>query len=129
KRKSSIKNEKVVVAGDENEFEKVKELLELAAPHKMVIGRIEPGNNFTKNSIASFADLRNVFSFSGAVEIIFCEGKLSFKQIISAMRKVPEHVAIKIFANSGHAIIGSDDKNETGDIILRKEAESIFDVK
>ncbi|MEO8823660.1 MAG: glycosyltransferase family 2 protein [Ginsengibacter sp.] len=121
KRKGSIKKKKVVVAGDEIEFENVKYLLELAAPHKLVAGRIEPGNNFTKNSIASFAGLRNVFSFSGANEIIFCEGRLSFQQIISAMPKVPDDVAIKIFAKSSHAIIGSDDKNVTGDIILKKE--------
>jgi GT2 family glycosyltransferase len=122
KRKNLIKKTKVLVAGDENEFEKIKSLLQTAAPHKQLAGRIEPRNNFTKNVVAVFADFVGAFAFCGASEIIFCEGILSFKQIISAMQKVPDDVAIKIFAKSGHAIIGSDDKNVAGDILLPQQA-------
>lgn len=121
KRKVHSVKEKVVVAGDEIEFEKVKDLLEKSAPHKLVAGRIEPEKNFTKNTIASFDNIQNVFTFSGVKEIIFCEGALSFRQIIAAIQKVPENISVKIFSNSSHAIIGSDDKNLTGDIILKKE--------
>jgi GT2 family glycosyltransferase len=122
KRKNVIKRTKVLVAGDEHEFEKIKNLLQTAAPYKQVAGRIEPGNNFTKNVVAVFADFTGAFAFSGASEIIFCEGTLSFKQIIAAMQKVPDHVAIKIFAKTGHAIIGSDDKDVAGDILLAAQA-------
>jgi hypothetical protein len=38
------------------------------------------------------------------------------------MQKVPDDVAIKIFAKSGHAIIGSDDKNVAGDILSDQQA-------
>jgi hypothetical protein len=72
--------------------------------------------------VAVFPDFVGAFTFCGADEIIFCEGSLSFKQIISAMQKVPDDVAIKIFAKSGHAIIGSDDKNVAGDILLTQQA-------
>ncbi len=113
---------KVVIAGSEVEFEEVKNLLKESTPEKIIAGRIESDRDFSKNTIASFLDLANVFSFSGANEIIFCEGQLSFKQIISAMQKVPKNVSIKIFANESHAIIGSHDKNVAGDVILKERA-------
>jgi len=114
-------NTKVAVAGSESEFEEVKNLLKDAAPGATVVGRIETDKVFCKNTIGSMRDLVNVFSFSGANEIIFCEGQLSFKEIIEAMKKVPENIAIKIFAHGSHAIIGSDDKNLPGNVILKKQ--------
>jgi hypothetical protein len=57
----------------------------------------------------------------GIAEIVFCEGSLSFKEIISAMPKVPRDVAIKLFSKGSHSIIGSIDKNETGEVILKTE--------
>jgi len=118
KRNDSINQIKVVIAASEEEFKEVKNLLKESVPEK-IVGRIETDRHFSKNTIASLRDLVNVFSFSGANEIIFCEGQLSFKQIISAMQKVPQNVAIKIFANGSHAIIGSDDKNLPGNIIIK----------
>ncbi|HSN09393.1 MAG TPA: hypothetical protein VLS85_10150, partial [Hanamia sp.] len=113
---------KVVIAASESEFAEVKKLLQGAAAYKLVLGRIETDNILSANTIASFRDLTNVFTFSDADEIIFCEGQLSFKQIISAMQKVPDKVAIKIFAKGSHAIIGSDDKNVAGNVILKEKA-------
>jgi GT2 family glycosyltransferase len=121
KRNNSINPTKVVIAGSEAEFGEVKNLLQKSAAKKIIAGRIESDQHFNKNTIASFRDLANVFSFSGAHEIIFCEGQLSFKQIISAMQKVPHNVAIKIFAKGSHAIIGSHDKNLPGNIIVNNQ--------
>jgi GT2 family glycosyltransferase len=120
KRNQAVKT-KVAVAGSELEFEQVKNLLKEAVPGTTVAGRIETDKVFNKNTIGSFHDLANVCSFSGINEIIFCEGELSFKQIIYAMQKVPANVAIKIFTHGSHAIIGSDDKNLPGNVILKKE--------
>jgi GT2 family glycosyltransferase len=112
---------KVVIAASESEFAEAKKLLQMAAADKLVLGRIETDNILSANTIASFRDLINVFTFSDADEIIFCQGQLSFKQIISAMQKVPNKVAIKIFPKGSHAIIGSDDKNVAGDVILKEK--------
>ncbi len=118
---SSISRTKVVIAGSEEEFEEVKDLLKDAAPHKIIAGRIETDKVFNKNTIASFGDFTNVLSFTGANEIIFCEGQLSFKQMIAAMKKVPANVVIKIFANRSHALIGSGNKKLPANIILKKQ--------
>lgn len=121
KRNDSVKSTKVVISGSEEEFEDVKNLLKEAAPEKIILGRTESQNNFNKNTIASFRELTNALLFSAAEEIIFCEGQLSFKQIISSMHKVPENVSIKIFATGSHAIVGSNDKNAAGSIIFRNQ--------
>ena len=112
---------KVVIAGSEKEFLTVKNILEKAGRDKTIIGRIETDHIFSNNTIGTFYNLENVFTFSGADEIVFCEGSLSFQQIIEAMQKVPGKVAIKIFAKDGNAIIGSNNKNIAGEIILRKD--------
>lgn len=115
------KNSQVVVAGNENEFEAVKNLLKSAGKNTQLIGRIETDNILNSNTIGSFRNLKNVFSFCDAEEIIFCEGSLSFKEIISAMPNVPKDVAIKLFSKGSHSIIGSTDKDETGEVILKAE--------
>lgn len=110
----------VLIAGNEKEFEEVENLLKSGAPGKTIKGRIETDGTFSKNTIGSFCDLENIFSFATAREIIFCEGQLSFKKIIAAMQKVPGNVAIKLFAKGSHSIIGSDNKNLAGNVILKE---------
>jgi hypothetical protein len=123
KTKAKIENpgrsEKVIIAGNQNEFEEAKSLCEKSA-NKTVIGRIDTDQTLGNDTIGAFADLKKVFSYVDVDEIIFCEGSLSFKQIIAAMTKVPEKVALKFLAENGHAIVGSDNKNLSGEIILRK---------
>jgi spore germination protein GerM len=118
----SINKTKVIIAGSEKEFEDVKKLLNHPTSNKLVLGRIETDHILSNNTIGSFQDLSNVFTFSCGNEIIFCEGQLSFKQIILALQKVPGNVAIKIFANGSHAIIGSDDKDMAGNVIFNEGA-------
>jgi hypothetical protein len=118
KTKDEKKNKKsqVIIAGSQNEFAEVKKLLK----NKQVIGRIETDNILNSNTIESFHNLKNVFSFCEATEIIFCEGSLLFKEIISAMPKVPGNVSIKIFSQGANAIIGSNNRNDTGEFIIKK---------
>ena len=112
---------KVIIAGSEMEFTVVKHLLEKSSQNKIVSGRVETGKIHTENTIADFSDLLHGLSISSAEEIIFCEGTLSFKEIISAMQVIPKNIAIKIFANSSHSIVGSDNKDDCGEVILEKE--------
>jgi GT2 family glycosyltransferase len=112
---------KVIIAGSEMEFTVVKHLLEKSSQNKIVSGRVETRMISTQNTIAGFSDLLHELTISSAEEIIFCEGDLSFREIISAMRMIPQNIAIKIFANASHSIIGSANKDECGEVILEKE--------
>ena len=98
----SDKKSKVVIAGSEKEFEEAIFLLKKVTENKIVAGRIETDKVLSKNTIASFHHFTQLFSFLIVDEIIFCEGQISFKKIISAMQKVPGDVSIKIFAKGSH---------------------------
>ncbi len=106
------KPSQIIITGSENEYEEVKMILKNSGENKQIMGRIETDNILTSNTIGSFSNLKNVFTFSEAKEIIFCEGSLSFKEIISAMPKVPDNVAIKIFSKGARSIIGSNNRND-----------------
>lgn len=120
KEPESDNNSQVIITGSIDEFDEVKKLLKNTEKSKQIIGRIETDNILNTNTIGSFYNLQNVFSFCEAKEIIFCEGSLSFKEIISAMSKVPGDVSIKIFSKGAHSIIGSNDRNATGDFIIKR---------
>lgn len=107
KNNKSSDAKKVIIAGSETEFQAVMHLLENSYQKKVVLGRMAPDKIFTENSFGDISGFRHTLSVSSAEEIIFCEGTLSFGQIIAAMQKLPHNISIKIFANSGHAIAGS----------------------
>ncbi|MEO9210184.1 MAG: glycosyltransferase family 2 protein, partial [Ginsengibacter sp.] len=54
-------------------------------------------------------------------EIIFCEGALSFKTIISLLPLVPHQFEVKFFARGNNTIIGSDDKDLAGEYIANEK--------
>jgi GT2 family glycosyltransferase len=111
---------KVIIAGSEMEFTVVKHLLEKSSQNKIVSGRVETRMISTQNTIAGFSDLLHELTISSAEEIIFCEGTLSFGEIIAAMQEIPKHISIKIFANSSRSIAGSANGNDCG------EKETVF---
>ena len=120
--KRSLNKTIVVIAASEIEFEEVKRLLNQPSADKQIAGRIATDNILNSQTIGSIHDLTNVFSYSGAREIILCQGQLSFKQIITLMQRIPKKVSVKVFAKGSHAIIGSDNKDLAGDVILKQGA-------
>ena len=50
-------------------------------------------------------------------EIIFCEGRLSFKKIIELAGEIPQQIKIKFHALCSESIVGSDSKDVTGKFI------------
>ena len=52
-----------------------------------------------------------------AKEVIFCEGEISFKEIIDTIQHLPNTVSCQFYAARSHSIIGSDSKDTGGDCI------------
>ena len=124
KKSRFIRNDKkyIVVAGTEEEFSNAIQLLKKAGRGKNVSGRIETGEINSTKSLGNFDELKNILQAHSVKEIIFCEGKLSFKKIIDTLSHVPHSVSIKYFANGSHSIVGSDDKDIAGEFISNEEA-------
>ncbi|HZI68233.1 MAG TPA: glycosyltransferase family 2 protein [Hanamia sp.] len=113
KRKAIDQKPMFIVAGSESEIESINIILKAATPKAKIAERIDPG----KISEYNFNYLNKKEAAANA--IIFCEGTLSFKQIIKVMQQVAASVPIKIFAHGSHAIIGSNSKNDPGDVIAQ----------
>ena len=52
-----------------------------------------------------------------AEEVIFCEGGISFKEIIDTIQHLPNTVSCQFYSAGSHSIIGSDSKDTVGDCI------------
>lgn len=114
-------NNKIIVVGNFDEYIEVIHLLENTGMKEKILGRIETGEIKNSNTIGSFSNLENILKAHSIKEIIFCEGQLSFKMIIEIMPKVPKNISIQLFSKGSHAIIGSNDKNVSGNFILENQ--------
>ena len=126
--KQAIGAKQTIVCATEAEYGLIIHFIEKANNRRQIIGRIETGDDRNlSNCLGSFADLRQILlRHSSFNEIIFCEGALSFKQIITAITEVPVKAPIKFFAKDAHAIIGSDDKGISVKYIPEDEKEILF---
>lgn len=119
---SAAENDEInqtVIAGTENDFNEVNALLQKAGMQERVLGRIEPGEATELKTIGSFNNLSGLLQLYPVKEIIFCEGKLSFKKIIEVLPHLPPHLRIKLYAAGLHTLIGSRSKNEAGNYISK----------
>jgi O-antigen biosynthesis protein len=109
-----------VVVGTAAEYQRAEALYAASALQEKLLGRIDPGDN-TVEAIGTLAGLHQLESAVSFKEIVFCEGKLSFTEIIKNVQQTPERFKIKFFASGTHSIVGSDSKDTTGDAISLQE--------
>lgn len=107
-----------VITGSREEYTEVNNLLAFSDKSERILGRVETDNTQSPDTIGSFHDLKNILGLYLVKEIIFCEGSLSFKQIIESLPQIPGSIQIQFFASGCNALIGSNDKNTKGEIIL-----------
>ena len=97
-----------------------------AGLQERVIGRIgideqdREGVGYWKN----IKSLTGSFSFS---EIIFCEGTLTFINIIEAVQQLGGKITVKFHAAGSNSIVGSDSKNETGETLSKENGYKLSD--
>jgi hypothetical protein len=60
-------------------------------------------------------------------EVIFCEGSLSFKEIIQLVQTLPANKSIKFHASKSRSIVGSDSKNASGEALSKENGYKIAD--
>jgi hypothetical protein len=106
-----------IIIGAEAEFEKVHSLMLYAGMKERILGRVEVNTNNETTAIGNINQLAQLFKMYPVKEVIFCEGKLSFKKIIETLKEIPAHMRIKFHASNSTGIIGSDSKNAAGKIV------------
>jgi GT2 family glycosyltransferase len=100
--------ESSLIVGNEDEFEKAATLLSTISNKQAPYERVN-----VDGGTISFDEIKKAgHSFPGR-EIIFCEGTLSFKNIIDAIRQIAGHTHIRIFSQGSRGVIGSNEKDFT----------------
>jgi GT2 family glycosyltransferase len=106
-----------VIVGSIDEYNNIVNLLKNAGKNLHIAGRIKTDAETTKDTMGSFNDIEMILKNLSVKKIIFCEGSLSFKEIIETMPRISKKTQIQLFARGSHAIIGSNDKDTSGDLI------------
>ena len=115
-----------LIVGSENEFQTCNELMEHAGLHEKILGRVavnedEPGGIGYWRRINI---LQPTISFK---EVIFCEGALSFKDIIEAVQTLPKGIRVKFHASKSQSVVGSDSKDTSGEALSKEDGFKIAD--
>ena len=86
---------------------------------KEYLGRVDPDEVNADKTMGNFNDLNKILKLYPVKEIIFCEGRLFFKNIIAVMPQLPGHLRIKLFTTATNTLIGSGNKDEPGNYISK----------
>ena len=102
-----------LIVANVSEYQKILMLLQQAGHDEKILGRVsvEENDNGGVGNYKRLKRLRRTIPFR---EIIFCEGTMSFANIIESVQELKGGIKLKFHANGSNSIISSDSKNTTG---------------
>ncbi|MBS1617335.1 MAG: glycosyltransferase [Bacteroidetes bacterium] len=103
-----VDNHRVVIAGSEETMPRARHVLRLVSPSSELVSEVDVKQN--GNGIAS------TLSLYKPKEVIFCSDDLSYKAIISDIVALGEQYDYKILNPGADTLIGSNSKNQAGDL-------------
>lgn len=115
-----------LILASQAEYEKTLQLMRDAGLQERVLGRIATNENDISaiGNRKKIKELASVFSFS---EIIFCEGELSFKDIIESLKQLPRNITAKFHASGSQSVVGSDSKDMSGETLTKENGYKLAD--
>lgn len=113
-----------LIVGSEAEYHSSKQLMQHAGLHEKILGRVAINEN-EKNAIGYWRDLNKLRPSVNFKEVIFCEGTLSFKEIIGVIQTLPQNIRIKFYAANSLSIVGSDSKDTAGEALSKENSYNI----
>ena len=115
-----------IIAGSVEEFDAAKQLLKDAGLKQRVLGRIavHADDNDGIGSVKNIKGLSSVIPFR---EIIFCQGRLSYAEIIEVIQQLPPSINVKIHAHGTTSIVGSNSKDSSGEVVSKENGFKLSD--
>ena len=117
---------KTLLAASPVEYEKTLQLMKEAGLQERVIGRIGVDNT-DKMAVGDWKNIKTLTRDIAFSEIIFCEGALSFRDIIEALQQLPENITAKFHASGSNSIVGSDSKDASGETLTIENGYKLAD--
>jgi len=113
-----------LVAGSLEEYNNVINILEGARQQERVLGRIAVIEN-DRAAIGNRKQIKTILVSVPFKEIIFCEGVMSFTEIIELIRHLPKGIISKIHAAGSGSIVGSNQKDSSGEALSKQNGFAI----
>lgn len=115
-----------MIVGTVSEYEEIKLILQSAGMDDKILGRIAVEEDDT-TGIGYWSRVPLLLDVIPFREIIYCQGKLSYADIISIIGQLPGQVSIKIHSTGSHSIVGSDSKNSAGEVFSKENGYRLAD--
>ncbi len=115
-----------IIAASEPEYNQAIDLLKEAGLHQRILGRLSV-NGDEETSIGSLKKIQSVSTAVPFRELIFCQGSLSFTDIINSIQQLPNNISARIHAAGSGSIVGSDSKDTSGESVSKENGYKLAD--
>lgn len=105
-----------IIAGSEDEYDEVKNLLANAGLKAWITGRAS-ANGQCGNAFCTVDDLPSFVRNNSVERIIFCHGELQYSDIIKRFQDLPNNISVRFHTRGTRSIVGSNSKDTTGECI------------
>jgi GT2 family glycosyltransferase len=115
-----------LIVASQPEYEITVQLMKDAGLHERILGRVA----VVENDTTGIGYWEKIKMLSPAIlfrEVIFCEGTLSFSNIIEGIQQLPRHCSIKFHAAGSRSIVGSDSKDNSGEAVSKENGFRLSD--
>jgi hypothetical protein len=108
-----------LIIASAKEYEQALQLMKEAGLEEKVLGRVAVTED-DRSAIGYWSGLDRLSYAVPFKEAVFCEGTLSFKNIITAIEKSAGKIKFKIHASGSQSIVGSDSKDSSGEALSKE---------
>ena len=115
-----------LIVGSPGEYETARQLMQESGNAERILGRVAVDME-DQSAIGNYRDFKKIANAIPFKEIIFCEGTLSFQEIIATMPYLPRDTSIKFHAAGSESIVGSDSKDSSGESLSKENGFSLSD--
>lgn len=115
-----------IIVASATEYAQTIDLLKDAGQHQRVLGRLSV-NGDEESSLGSFKKMQAVSAAVPYRELIYCQGSLSFAEIITSIQQLPKNIGARIHAAGSSSIVGSDSKDTSGESVSKENGYKLAD--
>ena len=112
-------NASTLIIASPAEYQETVQLIKEAGLHERILGRVAVNEN-DESAVGYWKKLEGLSSAIPFRELVFCEGSLSFSNIIEHIQTLPAGISFKFHASGSSSIVGSDSRNTSGEALSKE---------